>query len=168
MRALAGGIPVTSNATPIKCLDLDDTNGQLKLEGWLYIALIFYILFDEAAPFYWQFWRGGPILLAFRERRPHFIGYLREEGPFYWVNLGGGWWIFFYLCQKLCWRLAGVSFYVPSSTWRAGRLDQVILLVWPKQININPLYFILWPCQLMHNMSLSLRNCKYWYDWRGL
>ena len=39
---------------------------------------------------------------------------------------------FIYLCPKLCWRLAGVSFYGPCSTWRAGYLDQVILLVWPK------------------------------------
>ena len=37
---------------------------------------------------------------------------------------------FFYICPKLCW-LAGVSFYGPCSTWRAGHLDQVILLVWP-------------------------------------
>ena len=44
---------------------------------------------------------------------------------------------FFYLCQKLCWRLAGVSFYGPCSTWRAGRLDQVILLVWPKEQNFK-------------------------------
>ena len=63
------------------------------------------------------------------ERRPYFIGYMREETPFYWVSLGGGWWIF--LCPKLCWRLAGASFYGPSSTWRAGRLDQIILFVWP-------------------------------------
>ena len=27
----------TIGATPMKCLDLDDTNGQQKLEGWLYI-----------------------------------------------------------------------------------------------------------------------------------
>ena len=128
--------------------------------------------------FLYPFWWGGTILLVILDRRPHFIGFLREEAPFYWLFERGGTILlsksgrrlvdFFYLCPKLCWRLAGVSFYVPSSTWRAGRLDQVILLVWPKQININPLYFILWPCQLMHNMSLSLRNCKYWYDWRGL
>ena len=33
--------------------------------------------------------------------------------------------------QKLCWRLAGVSFYGPCSTQRTGRLDQIVLLVWP-------------------------------------
>ena len=38
---------------------------------------------------------------------------------------------FFYLCPKLYWRLAEISFYGPNSTWRAGRLDKVILLVWP-------------------------------------
>ena len=38
-------------ATPIKCLDLDDISGQLKLEGWLYNGLIFYALFNEEAPF---------------------------------------------------------------------------------------------------------------------
>ena len=64
------------------------------------------------------------------ERRSHFIGYFREEAPFYWVNLGEGWRSFFYLCPKLRWRLAAVSFYGSCSTWRAGHLDQVILLVW--------------------------------------
>ena len=34
------------------------------------------------------------------ERRPHFIGHLREEEPFYWVNLGVGWWIFFVYVQN--------------------------------------------------------------------
>ena len=41
---------------------------------------------------------------------------------------------FFYLCPKLWWRLAGVSFYGPSTTRRAGRQDQVILLVWPYEL----------------------------------
>ena len=76
-------------ATPIKCLDLDDTSVQLKQEGSLYIVSICYAIFNE-------------------------------EALFYWVNLGGGWWSFFYLCPKLSWRLAGVSFYGPSSAWRAG------------------------------------------------
>ena len=31
-------------ASPIKCLDPDDTSGQLKQEGWVYIVLIFYAL----------------------------------------------------------------------------------------------------------------------------
>ena len=35
------------------------------------------------------------------ERRPHFIGYLREEEPFYWVNLGGGWWIFLFMSKTM-------------------------------------------------------------------
>ena len=51
-------------ATPIKYLDLDDTNGQLKLQGWLYIVLIFYTLFDNEAPFYWLFESGGTVLQA--------------------------------------------------------------------------------------------------------
>ena len=97
-------------STPIKCLDLDDTGGPLKLEGWLYIVFIFYTHFNEEAPFNWQFGRGGTILLGKFGRR------LME---------------FFYLCPKLCWRLAWVSFYGPCSIWRAGHLDQVILLVWP-------------------------------------
>ena len=37
---------------------------------------------------------------------------------------------FFYLCPKLCWRLAEVSFYGLFFSWRAGHLDQVRLLVW--------------------------------------
>ena len=76
-------------------------------------------------------------------RRHHFIGNFGQEAPFYWLFERGGAILlnkskrklvdFFYLRPKPSWRLAGVSFYVPSSTWRAGRLDQVILLVWPKQ-----------------------------------
>ena len=36
-----------SYATPIKCLDLDDNSGQLKLEGWLYVVFIAYTLFGN-------------------------------------------------------------------------------------------------------------------------
>ena len=52
-------------AAPIKCLDLDGTNDKLKLEGWLYIVLIFM-----------------PILM----RRHHFIGNFGEEALFYWFS----------------------------------------------------------------------------------
>ena len=38
---------------------------------------------------------------------------------------------------SICWSLTGVSVYGPFSTWRAGHLDQDILLVWP--------YFIAFP-----------------------
>ena len=47
-------------ATSIKSLDLDDTNGLLKL----YIVLIFYTLFNEEALLYWEFGRGGTGLLV--------------------------------------------------------------------------------------------------------
>ena len=73
--------------------------------------------------------------------RHNFIGHFGEEAPFSWLFERGGAILlgkfgrrlvdFFYLCSKLCWMLAGVSFYGPCSTWRAGHLDQVILLVWP-------------------------------------
>ena len=33
--------------------------------------------------------------------------------------------------------LAGVSFYGPCSTWRAGHLDQAILLVWPHALHVQ-------------------------------
>ena len=36
-------------------------------------------LFNEEAPFYWQFWSGGPILMA-----------MKEEAPLHWVYFGGG------------------------------------------------------------------------------
>ena len=69
------------NPTPLKCLDLDDNSGQLKLEGWLYVVFIAYTLFHEEALFFWQLeggimviWRGGLILLAISEGRHHFIG----------------------------------------------------------------------------------------------
>ena len=35
------------------------------------------------------------------ERRPHFIGLFREEAPFYWVNLGGGWWVFLFMSKTM-------------------------------------------------------------------
>ena len=53
-----------AKATPIEGLDQDDTGGQLKLEGWLNIAVIFFTLLNEEAPL--------------------FIGNLQEEVPFYW------------------------------------------------------------------------------------
>ena len=69
-------------------------------------------IFGEKALFYWPFEIGDTILLRKHGRR------LVE---------------FFYICPKLCWMLAGVSFYGPCSTWRACHLDQVILLVWPNK-----------------------------------
>ena len=48
------------------------------------------------------------MLFIVLERRPHFIGYMREEAP---ILLGNFWRTFeefIYLCPKLCWRLAGV------------------------------------------------------------
>ena len=80
--------------------------------------------------------------MAIWERRHHFIGNFGEEAPFYWLFERGGTILlgklgrrlmkFCYLCPKRCWRLSGVSFYGPCSTWRAGHPDdQVILLVWP-------------------------------------
>ena len=90
-------------------------------------------------------WRAGCILfyflylVPFSRRRHHFIGSLGEKTPL-WANLGERLVeFFFYLCLKLCWLLAGVSFYEPCSTrytasprsWRAGRLDHVMSLLWP-------------------------------------
>ena len=76
-------------------------------------------------------------------RRHHFIDNFGEEAPFHLLfergeaillgKLGKRLVEFsFYLYPKLCWRLAGVPFYGPCFTWRAGHLDQVVLLVWPK------------------------------------
>ena len=77
-------------STPIKCIDPDDTSGQLELEGWLYIVFNFFTLVNEEALFYWQFARGGTILLTIWERRHHFIGNFGEEAPFYWLFGTGG------------------------------------------------------------------------------
>ena len=60
-------------ATPMKCLNMDDTSGQLKLEGWLYIVCFVYTLFHWPS-------LGGTILCAIQERRHHFIGNFGEEG----------------------------------------------------------------------------------------
>ena len=63
--------------------------------------------------------------------RPHFIGYFRQEKLFYWVNLGGSWWSFLFMPKTMLevgWNVILWSMLY----WRAGHLDQVILLVWPK------------------------------------
>ena len=39
--------------------------------------------------------------MAISESRSHFIGYFREEEPFYCVNLGGGWWIFLFMSKTM-------------------------------------------------------------------
>ena len=72
--------------------DLDDTSGQLKLEGWLYIVFIFYISFNEEVlhlPItvkrdYWYFEIGGTILLGKFGRR-------MVEISIYIQNYAGGW-----------------------------------------------------------------------------
>mgnify|MGYP001800828951 FL=1 len=56
-------------ATPITSLDLDDISAQLMLEGCQYNVLFSYTLFNEEAPFYEQFGRGGTILWVILERR---------------------------------------------------------------------------------------------------
>ena len=80
--------------------------------------------------------------MAVLGRRRYFSGYFGEKAPIYWLFERGApsYWVnweddgegFFYLCPKLCWRLAGVSFYGPCATQRAGHLDQVVSLVLPK------------------------------------
>ena len=40
-----------TKVTPIKCLNLGDTSGQLKLEGWLCNVFILYTIFNEETPF---------------------------------------------------------------------------------------------------------------------
>ena len=63
---------ICNKATPIKCLDLDDTSGQRRwLAGYCFYCL--YTLLNEEASFYWQVGRGGTILLVLLERRPHFL-----------------------------------------------------------------------------------------------
>ena len=59
--------------------------------SWRAGGIMFNFLYpcNEAAPFYKHFGRGGTISLLVLERSPEFIGYLREEASFYWVNLGG-------------------------------------------------------------------------------
>ena len=52
-------------------------------------------------------WSGGPSLLAFWERRHHFIGSI-------WEHIGKKFFLFMF-----------------KTNWRAGHLDKVILLVWP-------------------------------------
>ena len=97
--------------------------------GWLHILfLFFHTIFKECRH---QF-------IGNLKRRPHLIGNFGQEDPFYWQirkrrhhSIGKRLAEFSYLCPKLCLPLVGVSFYGPCSTWRAGRLEQVILLAWP-------------------------------------
>ena len=88
-------------ATPIKCIDPDDTSGQLKLEGWLYIVFNFFTIVNEEALLYWQLARGGSILLVILVRRLHFIDYLGQEAPFCWVNLRGCWSSFSFMSKTM-------------------------------------------------------------------
>ena len=69
----------------------------------------------------------GVALKAIWGKKHHFIGNFGVEAPVYWLFERGG----TILLDKAERRLAGVSFNGPCSTWRAGHLDQVILLVWP-------------------------------------
>mgnify|MGYP001800620095 FL=1 len=70
--------------TPIKCRNLDDTSGQLKLEGWRDIFFIAYTLFHKEAPCYWQLGGWGSILLVTVERRPVLLA--NSEGRHYFVG----------------------------------------------------------------------------------
>ena len=73
---------------------LDDSNDQLKLEGWLYIVFIFDTLFNEEAPFYWLSERGGTISLSkFGRRLVKFFIYDQ--------NYAGGWLEFHFMVQAL-------------------------------------------------------------------
>ena len=85
-------------------------DGQHKLEDWLYIVFIINSSFNEETSF---------------------IGSLGNEA-FYLANFDEVGGVFLDLYLKPSWLLAGVSFYGPCSTWRAGCLDQVILLVRPE------------------------------------
>ena len=101
---------------PLKCLDLDDPSGQLKLKVGLYIFLILYTVFiEELAPSHWQFERGNTILLTVWNWRPNFNGYLREDAQFYLVNLRVGSCSFSFF-QKLWWLSAAISLKGPCST----------------------------------------------------
>ena len=56
---------------PLKCLDLDDTSGQLKLKFGLYIFLILYTIFIEEHH-----------LIGNLEGKHHFIDSLELEAQF--------------------------------------------------------------------------------------
>ena len=71
------------------------------------------------------------------EQRPHFICCLREEAPFYWVNLGGGWCSFFIYVQNYAGGWLEFYFMVNVLPGRAGHLYQVILVVLPYHIIAN-------------------------------
>ena len=69
-------------------------------------------------------------------RRPHFNGYFKEEAPFYWVNLGGGWCSFFIYAQNYAGGWLEFHFMVHSLLGGLvpGHLDQGILLLWPYSV----------------------------------
>ena len=55
-----------------------------------------------------------------------------EEAPYYWVNLGGGWWRFFVYVQNYAggWLEFHFMAHILPGPGRLV-LDQVIILVWP-------------------------------------
>ena len=66
-----------SKVTPIKCLDLVDPSGQLKLDGLLYIFLFLCWLHGQ-----------GTILLAIRERRTHLIRLYERVSTISYIYFG--------------------------------------------------------------------------------
>ena len=103
-------------------------------EVWIWFPYINYGHTNSRSGSRWHKWStqaGGPAWYCLYSYTT-FI----EEVLFYWqfgIGIGEA---FYFTCfvQKLCWLLAGVSFYDPWSNWRAGRQDHVFLLVWPKWI----------------------------------
>ena len=61
------------------------------------------------------------------ERRAHPIGFLREEAPFYRVNLGGGTWVFLFMSKTVL--EVGSSFILWSKLYLKGWSPRSSLLI---------------------------------------
>ena len=106
-------------AIPRKSLDLDDISAQLMLEGCQYNVLFSYTLFNEEAPFYEQFGRGGTILLVILERRLVDV-FIHVQ------NYAGVGWSF------ILWSMLYLE---------GGHLDRVTLFVWPEYSSFTAAHF---------------------------
>ena len=61
--------------------------------------------------------KEAPFFSVIFERRSQFIGYLREEAPFYGVNSAGGWCRDFLCMSNTCWRLTAFHENCHDLTW---------------------------------------------------
>ena len=107
---------------------------------------IFHNFSIEGVLFCWHFVREGTIFLSNSEGEAPF--HWPFERRFYWINFRVGWCCLFILpktMQAVRWH----SMLCSHSTWRAGSLDQVSLLVWPYLYLSRPVDVVIGFCVIV-------------------